>query len=335
MLGLLPPVIVVALIIGGFYYWAQRRRDRSATPGSSASTGGRRISLITEAMAYVGSILVLAGAITAVGQRWDDMTDWGHVAVFTGAALFFLIIGLLVRRVREPAVQRVIGVVWLLSTAGVAGAVGFAAYQVAGWTAETTTLSVGLATSAYAAVLWLIHRAALQNAALFTAFVVTIVGVNLVAVGDTPPSPSFVLALWAFGTGWAVLAWRHVIEPLWTGLPLGTVLALTAPSIGVADHGWLYAVAITSSAAVMALSVPTRNPLFLGLGTLATFGYVTAVVIRYFGDQLGVPATLAITGVLIIALAVVSARLMRAVRPRTASRQPSEHALTRTPTRTP
>ena len=45
------------------------------------------------------------------------------------------------------------------------------------------------------------------------------------------------------------------------------------------------------------------------------FGYVTSVVVRYFHQSLGVPGALAITGVLILGLAAVTARLMRAARP--------------------
>ena len=52
----------------------------------------------------------------------------------------------------------------------------------------------------------------------------------------------------------------------------------------------------------------------LGVGTVGMFGYVTATVVRYFGDSLGVPAALAITGVVILVLAVVTARLARMTR---------------------
>jgi hypothetical protein len=45
------------------------------------------------------------------------------------------------------------------------------------------------------------------------------------------------------------------------------------------------------------------------------FGYLTGMLVRYFEDSLGVPAALAVAGVLLLGLAVVSARLMRAVRP--------------------
>ena len=53
---------------------------------------------------------------------------------------------------------------------------------------------------------------------------------------------------------------------------------------------------------------------------------VTAVVARYLHDSLGVPSALAITGVLIIGLAVVSARLMRAARPPEPGAEKLSHA---------
>ena len=56
-------------------------------------------------------------------------------------------------------------------------------------------------------------------------------------------------------------------------------------------------------------------PPVLALGALTMFGYVTSVAARYLHQSLGGPSALAITGLLIIGLAVVSARLMRATHP--------------------
>jgi hypothetical protein len=78
---------------------------------------------------------------------------------------------------------------------------------------------------------------------------------------------------------------------------------------------WGYAIGIVTAAAAMAASIPLRNVPLLALGTLAMFGYVTSAAVRYLHQSLGVPAALAITGVLIIGLAVVSTRLMRAAHP--------------------
>lgn len=307
-------VVVVGLIFGGFYYWARRQKILAAKPALEAEQGRRRISLLAEAVAYIGAILILAGGAAAIGQRWHGFTDWAHVGVFAGAAVFFLLVGLIVRRVREPAIQRLVDVVWFLSVAGVAGAVGFAAYEVYGNSGPVTALAVGVAATVYAGTLWLVRRHALQNFAVFAGLIVTICGL-IVTVDSSAPSLAFALALWGFGLAWAGLGWRRYVEPLWVSVPSGVILALIAPSIAAGEYGWVYAIGIATAAAAMAASVPLRNTPLLALGTLAMFGYVTSVVVRYFHQSLGVPGALAITGVLILGLAAISARLMRKTHP--------------------
>ena len=98
----------------------------------------------------------------------------------------------------------------------------------------------------------------------------------------------------------------------------------------------MYAIGIGTAAAVMAASVSLRNVPLLALGALAMFSYVTSVVARYLQESLGVPSALAITGVLIIGLAVVSARLIRAAHPpedgESGAEEPSHEALPPEPT---
>ncbi len=315
-IGPLLIIVVVALIFGGFYYWARRQGLLATEPAAEGKQDKGRISLLTEAVAYVGAILLLAGGAAAIGQRWNAIGDWGHVGVFAGAAAFFLLAGIMVRRVHEPAIQRLTGVVWFLSVVGVAGAAGFATHDVYGNRGAVTVLAVGVAVTFYSAALWLLRRRALQNAALFAGLVITICGIIVTAAGrGSAPSLAFALALWGFGLAWAGLGWRRYVEPIWVTMPSGVVLALVAPSLAAGEYGWVYAIAIATAAAAMAISVPLRNTPLLALGTLAMFGYVTSVVVQYFHRSLGVPAALAITGVLILGLAVVSARLMRATRP--------------------
>ncbi len=67
MFGSVLTIVVLALIFGGFYYWAQRQ-GLLAAGHPAEEQGGRRISLLTEAVAYVGAILLLAGGIAAISQ---------------------------------------------------------------------------------------------------------------------------------------------------------------------------------------------------------------------------------------------------------------------------
>ncbi len=316
MLGLGLLLIVAVLIFAGFYGWARRRGLAASGPAAEGGHRKPRVSLLTEAVAYVGAILLLAGGIAAIGQRWRSIGDWGHVGAFIGAAVFFLLVGLVVRGVREPAMQRLTGVAWLLSVVGVAGATVSATHDVYHNPTRITVLAVGLAVTLYSAILWLIRRRAPQNVALFAGLVTVISGIILTAAGRSGSglSIAFALALWGLGLAWAWLGWKDYVGPAWVTIPCGVTLALIAPSLAVGEHGWVFAIGIATGTAAMAASVPLRNTPLLALGTLAMFGYVTALVVRYFHESLGVPGALAITGVLLLALAVVSARMLRATR---------------------
>lgn len=310
-LGPLLLVALLALVFAGFYFWARRQGLVEAPPAGSQTES--RISYLTEAVSYVGAILILAGVITSVGQQWRHISDWGHVGLLVATGAFFLLVGLLMRQAREPALQRLTSVTWVLAVGALAGAAGFASHEVYDAADETTLLAVGITAAGVACVLWLARRRALQLFALFVGTVLTVAGIVSAPPGE-PDEAVLALSLWALGLAWLAGAWRRYLEPLWAGLPLGVLLALVAPSLGLGAHGWMYAVGIVTAAGAMALGVRLQNTPLLGLGTVATFAYVTGVVVRYFSDTLGVPATLAVTGVLVLALALLSGRLMRSYR---------------------
>lgn len=307
-------VLVVVVATVTFQSWS-RRSDAPAE--GSEPTRPARVSLLTEAVAYVGAILVIAGGATAVGQRWEDISDWGHVGILAGAAALFLLAGALVRQVAEPAIQRLVSVLWFVSVAGVAAAVGVASGQAFDASAEQVVLDIGVGICAYGGMLWLARRRSLQQVAVFVGTILTAVGAVGVLAGGEPPTLPAALLLWALGITWALLGWRRYVEPAWTAIPLGVLLALYSGTIAVGEHGWFYAIAIGTAAAAMALSVPARNPVLLATGTVAMFGYVTSAVVRYFGDALGVPTALTLTGLFILGLALVTARLLKAARPAT------------------
>jgi hypothetical protein len=272
--------------------------------------------MLTEAVAYVGAVLVIAGVVAAFAQDWEDLAAWQHVAVLGTVAAFFLAVGLAVRRIAEPAAQRLVGVVWLLSVLAFGATVQVLVFDVYGVDERVTALTTGAVTTAYAAALWLGRRRALQQVAMFAGVLLTVSGTVVTVYGADETSPlAFALPLWALGLAWAVLGWRRYLEPVWVAIPLGVVLALVAPSLAVESHGWIYAVGVVTAAAVMAAGVRLQATALLALGAVGLFGYLTALVVRYFGESLGVPATLSITGALILVVAAVSARLVRATRP--------------------
>lgn len=323
--GLVPLAIVAGIVAFVFSRSKSWARSRGLVEHDEAVTGTHRVSAFTEAIAYLGAILVLAGGGVAIGQRWEDITEWGHVGIFAAGAALFLVVGVIARISREAAFQRLVSVVWFVSAAGIAAMTGFLAGEVYSLSPESTGLIVGLAVTAYAGALWLLRRRALQQLALFGGSITIIVAAFQVSSGREQ-TIALSLALWGFGVAWASLGSGRYLEPVWVAMPVGTALALIAPSLPIGDHGWMYALAIPTAAAVMAVSVPLRNTILLGFGALTMFGYVTSAVVRYFRESLGVPAALAVTGLLMLVLAAVSARLIRATRPPQPQEPPAEPA---------
>lgn len=317
-------VAVIGLLCYGFYSWAQRQGLTGGEAHEGKEERAGHVSLLTEAVSYVGVVLVLAGGIAAIARRWGDISDWGHVGVFAGAAALFLTVGAVLFRTRQPALQRLVGVLWFVSVAGVAGAAGFAAGEVYDKSAQLTALIVGLGMTAYSVVLWLLRKHALQNVAVFISLIVAICGTIATIAHGNAPSLAFTLSLWVFGLAWVLVGWARWVEPMWATIPLGLLLSLVAPTFALDEHGWVYAIAVATAVAVMAASIPLRNTPMLAMGTIGLFGYVTSMVIRYFADSLGAPTALALTGALILVLAAVGARLLKVMKEPKPDRAESE-----------
>jgi hypothetical protein len=313
MVWLVALLIVVALIFGAFYFWARRQASAGAEP-HERHLSRRRVLLLTEALALMGGLFLLAGGSVAASERWGELTAWGHVSIFTGAGILFLLIGLRLRQVTQPAVEHVAGFAWLASLASIATATGIATHEAFAQPGQVTALASGIAISVYSAVLWLAFRHEWQMAGLFAGVTITVCGAILTVTGSSAPWLAVSLGLWAFGLGWTLLGMWYP-DPLWTTVPLATAIALLAPAFAIWNHGWVFAVGIVTAAAALIASVALRNTPLLLAGTATLTGYVAAAVARYYRALFGLPVTLVIGGILLLALALVGATIWRATRP--------------------
>ena len=306
-MGILLLLALAAII--GTAVWAQRNRRSSsdggpgAGPGRAVPTG--RISLLAEAVGYLGTILVLAGAGTAVGQRWDDIGTGWRLVILAVATLLFLAVGVLVRSSSEPAFARLTGVTWALSVAGFAGSVAVAT-QFYDPPARTAFVTIAVPATAYAAVLWMLHRHAIQHAVLFAGVLLSTAAIVVRAV-EEPTSWMIAVPLWAIGLAWAAAGWWRRIEPWFVAVPLGLLVALIAPTM-VEDSGLRFGLGLATGGTVMAMSVAAAFTPGLAMAAVAVLGYAVGAVTYYFGDTLGVPASLAITGLLVLTLAAAGMR---------------------------
>ena len=318
MLGLMPVVLLAAVACAVFYYWLSRRGQAAGKRESAQER--RSLPVLAESIAYCGAVLVLASGGVAVAQAWQDITPWQRVGIFAAATLFFLAAGLAVLRIADAAIQRMIGVVWFVSAACAGAAAGLAAGGALGSSGAVAVLAAGLTIAGYSAILWLVRRRELQLMAMFAGVTLALCATFITIAGAAGPRLAIALGLWALGAGWVIVGWQYP-QPLWSTVPLATAIALIGPALAVWQHGWVFAIGVGTAAVAMAASVSRRRIALLAAGTLALFGYLTAAVVRYFHASLGLPATLAGCGVLLLMLALAMAWIRRATQRRLA-----EHA---------
>jgi hypothetical protein len=283
---------------------AERRRR------SEAGRGEGRISLLAEALGYVGATLAIVAIGLIVSEFWDQLEPWARIGLSGLVTAATGIGGWVLRGSEEPAVRRLVSLLWAAMVAGVAFTVGLTVEEATELREENAVLVTASATAVAALIVYVARRTALQQLALLgSALVVLSSGV---ASLDTELSSAFWGLLFVgAGLAWAALAWGDLLPPRTLGLVTGLLVAGagaqtmsfdTDPTLGIL-------IGIGVAGLLVALSVIDRRTLFLGFGAFGLFVFVPQLVFEWFGDSLGAPFALLVTGLLLIVGAVGAARL--------------------------
>ena len=96
------------------------------------------MSLLAEALGYVGVVLALAGAAVGLAQGWEDLPVWARLAIPAAATGLLLLGGVLLRRQEEPAFRRLMSVLWVLSVGGARLDAGRAGRRRIDWTSTAS-----------------------------------------------------------------------------------------------------------------------------------------------------------------------------------------------------
>jgi uncharacterized membrane protein len=279
-----------------------------AHDAAAAPTGG--VSVLAEALGYAGSALALAGVITAIGNSWSSLGRGGRITAAVVPTLLAVLAGWALRKKTEPAFRRLMSLLWFIAIGGFAGSAAIVISEGWGIDHDWTALAIGIAMAVPAFAFWRLHEAILQQVALLGSVLVVVLAAMVLAPGE-PSGAALMLATWALGVVWVLFGWTKLMEPHRATMVLGAILATYAPTLAAGEHEWMLFVGVATGAAFMTLSIPAGIIPMLAIGTIGVFAYVTAIVLRYFGDQLGVPLALTIIGATFIALALIAARLGR------------------------
>ena len=127
---------------------------------------------------------------------------------------------------------------------------------------------------------------------------------------DEPNDWIYGMVIWGLGSAWLVLGWRGLLPPKRTAYALGCVAVLMGPQMMWFDNAaWPLLLGVASAGALLTLSVVLRDTILLGFGAAGVFLFAPQVIFEFFGDTLGAPLALFLTGVTMLGAAILVARL--------------------------
>lgn len=261
--------------------------------------------LVVEALAYLGGALALAAAIVVLNRTWSDLAAAIRVGALAAGAAICFVSGWLLRRSEEPAIDRLVDVLWGVAVA-LAGWCGWlVAYDLFDMRGRPPAAIGGVAATALGLVLYALRRRMIQQLALLVGLLVT---VNQLVVSQFSHS----LVAVALGATWVVLGWRELVVPSRPALWFGSAAAMFgAMSAGDDRLAIGLALGLVVAVVLIAASVVLQEPVMLALGVLGLFQSLIRTIGHYFENSIAMPIALVAAGGAAFAAALVLARRSR------------------------
>lgn len=278
----------------------------------SERSGAGRIGRGMEAVAYLGAVLVLVALVVLATEFWDRIAPWGRLALSVIVALVLFVVGLLLGRSDEPALNRARTFAWFLTVAAVVLAAFVGLRDLADVAEGATFVWVSLISLVAAGLLWWLGKSVLQMVAMgITAGASTVAVLSQIG---SAPEWAFGFAFAGLGAFWLLMTWGGWFRPERTSYVLGGLGALLIAFPEGSDLPWPL-LGLGVGLGLMALSVPLNQNVLLGLGVAGLFVYIPMTIFEVFGETLGVPVALLITGLVLLAVVVITMRLRKETQP--------------------
>jgi hypothetical protein len=268
----------------------------------------RRVPLIAEVLGYLGGSLALIAIFILVGEFWEDLRIWARLLLVGAGTAAFLAGGWFIKNVDNRAIARLSSFSWALGTIGVAFWFGLFGMDVLEAEPETSFLIASIAGFVAAYFVYRRSPRSLQQILVGAAAVGAVT--SLLGHFDEIPEEFFGLAIWGIGAAWLFLTWGGHLKPDVTGYVLGSLAVLLGPQfMRIGETARPLLLGLVTAGVLLIFSVTLRNTVLLGLGAAGIFLFVPQIIFEYFGDTMGVPLALFITGVVLLGAALLVARL--------------------------
>ena len=279
--------------------------EHPQVPRPAAPT--RPVSVMVELLGYLGGILAIIGAVLLAARFWQDLAVWTRLTLLGLVAVALWAAGAAVHEHADPALWRLRGVLWLLSSATVAFFAALFTADVLELSSEAVALVTGLATATHAGALWWRRPRPLQQLACLAGVVAAIAGGVAVAGGSETVVG---LSIWAVGVGWVLLGWRGLLPPTLVALLVGAVVLLFGAQAMVA--AWPAAgllLGLASAAGLLVIGTTGHRLGLAGVGIWGVIMFLPATVVHFFAGTVGVPVLILLTGVVLLAATLVMLRV--------------------------
>jgi hypothetical protein len=279
-----------------------------ATAGGAATAPSRANSLMVEAMAYVGGVIVVTALLLLTGRIWADLNTVGKVALTGGVTTLLVGAGFAVPQANGGVATRLRAVLWFLGVAMLTGLLGVVVVDVIGWSPHVSTVFATGGAALGGIALWRRHRTLFQHIAVLVTLFATVIGATSL-LPDAQAAPG--VAVWGYGAVWALLAWGGLIPPRRAGIMFGAaVTVIGAAWMAPHDLGTLLSVATV--ALLVLAAVAMRDLLLLAIASVGTLIVLPIVIDHYVQGTLPVAAALLVVGAGLIVVAVGTARRRQA-----------------------
>jgi hypothetical protein len=281
---------------------------RAEERGLAPAERPRRESVVTEALGYVGGLLVLVAGILLAAIVWEDLSTAARLTIVGGAAVLLGVVGGLMPARPASTGERLRSVLWVLATGASAFFLGLLASESFDLRGADVALMVTGGSAVVAAGFWRTSRLFPQQLAFFGLLAGT-AAAALAEPGWTGPRTGSVPALGALAVAlvWLLAAGRPPLVPVRASRTLGA-LGVVMASVFLQDWVWTRPVAL---ACVVGLTVAATWWDDLGLLGMAAFGMLAVVpvsVSQWFPGEVSAPLALLVVGTVMVVLALRAVR---------------------------
>ncbi len=285
---------------------AQGDRMRADVAQLAGGVRPRGPSLATEALGYLGGVIVLVGLGLVTGTFWDRLSSSAHVALLGVVAALLSVAGAGIPDRAAEAGVRLRSVLWAAASVALFGCLALVGSESLAWAGDRVLLLAAGGTGLATAAMWTVHRHVIQHA-LFFACLCLVVGAATDLLTTASPAP--MTAVWLTGAAWCVAAGLGLVDRR-AGLVLGSAAVIIA-SVAIEGEPWGTAMALGAVIALVGVAIAIRDLVVLAVASIGMLVVLPSIVVRYFPGALSAALTLVVAGLLLVAAAVYTARRRR------------------------